>query len=54
VAIVFMGLLLGEIFDLDELADSCAVDHRYEFFFVGTGLPVTGAVGTPTNSLAVK
>jgi len=54
VAIVYMGLLLGEIFDLDALAEDCAADGRYEFFFVGAGLPVTAAVGTPVNPYAIK
>ena len=54
VALVYIGLLLGEIFDLDELAAACATDGRYEFFFVGAGLPVTGAVGTPVNPYAIR
>lgn len=54
VAIVYMGLLLGEIFDLEDLAAACDADHRYECFFVGAGLPVTGAVGTPVNPYAIR
>jgi kynurenine formamidase len=54
VAVVYMGLLLGEIFDLEELADSCAQDGRYAFFFSGLPLPITGAVGSPVNPMAVK
>lgn len=54
VALVYMGLLLGEIFDLDALAESCAQDGRFEFLFVGAGLPVTTAVGTPVNPFAIK
>jgi kynurenine formamidase len=54
VAIVFMGLLLGEIFDLDALAASCAADGRYEFLFVGPGLPVTAGVGSPVNAFAIR
>jgi kynurenine formamidase len=54
VALVYMGLLLGEIFDLDALAAACAADGVYEFFFAGPGLPVTAGVGSPVNALAIK
>jgi kynurenine formamidase len=54
VALVYMGLLLGEIFDLDALAAACAADGGYEFFFVGPGLPVTAGVGSPVNAFAIK
>lgn len=49
-----MGLLIGEIFHLDELADDCAGDGVYEFFFTAPPLPITGAVGSPINPLAIK
>lgn len=54
VAIRNMGLLLGEIFDLEELAADCARDGVYQFQFVSAPLPVTGAVGSPINPLAIK
>jgi kynurenine formamidase len=53
-ALTHMGLLLGEIFDLDELAADCAGDRRYEFLFVGGPMPVTGGVGSFVNPYAVK
>ncbi|HEY2907787.1 MAG TPA: cyclase family protein [Vicinamibacterales bacterium] len=49
-----MGLTIGEIFNLDELAEDCAADGVYEFFFVAPPLPITGAVGSPINPLAIK
>jgi len=49
-----MGLLIGEIFALDELAEDCARDRVYEFLFVAPPLPITGAVGSPVNPLAIK
>jgi len=49
-----MGLTLGEIFNLGELARDCSDDGRYEFMFVAPVLPITGAVGSPTNPLAIK
>ena len=49
-----MGLLVGEIFFLDELAEDCARDGVYDFLFVGPPLPITGAVGSPINPMAIK
>ena len=54
IAIPMMGLTVGEIFDLTELARDCAKDKRYEFLFVAPALPITGAVGSPVNPLAIK
>jgi kynurenine formamidase len=54
IAIPIMGLTVGEIFYLADLAKDCAEDKRYEFMFVGPALPITGAVGSPTNPLAIK
>jgi len=48
------GLLLGEIFQLDPLANACSEDGDYAFLFVAPPLPITGAVGSPINPLAVK
>jgi kynurenine formamidase len=53
-AIPNMGLTLGEIFFLEELAADCAADGRYAFLLVAPPLPVTGAVGTPINPYALK
>ncbi|TMA66761.1 MAG: cyclase family protein [Deltaproteobacteria bacterium] len=49
-----MGLTLGEMFDLDELAADCARDGVWEFLFSAPPLKVTGGVGSPLNPLAVK
>jgi len=54
VAIPNMGLTLGEIFYLEELAADCAADGRYAFLLVAPPLPVTRAVGTPINPYALK
>ena len=47
-------MLVGEIFDLDALAADCARDGVHEFQFVAPPLPITGAVGSPINPLAIK
>jgi kynurenine formamidase len=54
VAIPMIGLSLGEMFRMVELAADCAEDGVYEFFFCGASLPFTGAVGTPINPVAIK
>ncbi|MGH9358277.1 MAG: cyclase family protein [Terriglobia bacterium] len=54
IAIPIIGLTVGEIFYLADLAKDCARDQRYEFMFVAPALPVTGAVGSPVNPLAIK
>ncbi len=53
-AIPNMGLTLGEIFYLEELAADCAADGRYAFLLVAPPLPVTRGVGTPINPYAIK
>lgn len=54
VFIVHLGLLVGEIWDLDELAADCEEDGVSEFFFVGPALPFTNAVASPLNPIAIK
>ena len=54
VAIPNIGLLLGEMWDLDGLAEDCAGDGVYEFLLAAGPLKVTGAVGAPLNPLAVR
>ena len=53
-AIPNMGLTLGEIFYLEDLAKDCAADGHYAFLLVAPPLPVTGGVGTPINPYALK
>jgi kynurenine formamidase len=48
-----IGLLVGEMFDLEALAEDCADSGCYEFFFVAAPLPITGAVGSPINPQAI-
>jgi len=54
ITIPIMGMTMGEIFNLKELGDDCAADKVYEFMFVAPAIPITGAVGSPTNPLAIK
>jgi kynurenine formamidase len=52
-ALVYMGMILGEVFELDALADACAAAGRWEFLFAGQPLPLRGGVGGPVNPMAV-
>lgn len=54
VFIVHMGLWIGEIYDMEALAEDCAEDGVYEFLFCGPPLPFTRAVGSPLNPMAMK
>jgi kynurenine formamidase len=54
VVIPNMGLTVGEIFFLDALAADCAADGVWDFFFSAAPLPITGAVGSPVNPIAIK
>ena len=49
-----MGLLIGEVFDLEALADACVEDQRYEFLFTAASLPTSGSASAPLNPLAIK
>ncbi|MHB1315405.1 MAG: cyclase family protein [Christensenellales bacterium] len=48
------GLPMGENFRLDELADDCAEDKKYEFLFIASPLLVTGGTASPLNPYVLK
>jgi kynurenine formamidase len=54
VVIPAIGLTMGEMFYVKELAEACAEDGVYEFFFAGPPLVITGGTGSPINPLAIK
>jgi len=49
-----MGMTLGEILDLDELAADCEADGVWEFLLTAPPIKFTAAVGSPINPLAIK
>ena len=49
-----LGLPIGELFDLDALADDCAADGRYESFFTSAPLNLPNGVASPPNALAIR
>ncbi len=52
--IALQGMAIGELWDLEALADDCAADGVYEFMLVSVPLNVPGAVGSPANAYAIK
>ena len=52
--LVEMGMLQGQNWDLEALADDCADDGVYEFFLSASPEPFTHAAGAPVNPVAVK
>jgi len=54
VVIPAMGIAMGEIFYLKELAEDCAQDKVYEFFFSAPPLHLPGGAGSPINPQAIK
>jgi kynurenine formamidase len=54
VVIPAIGISMGEIFYLKDLADDCAADRIYEFFFTAPPLHLPGGAGSPINPQAIK
>jgi kynurenine formamidase len=54
VLLVNAGVYIGEMWDLEQLAEDCADDGVYEFLLVAAPLTITGAVGSPLNPVAIK
>jgi len=52
--IAMLGLVVGELWNLDELADACSKDGVYEFLAVCKPLNLIGGVGSPANAMAIK
>ncbi|CAO3588971.1 unnamed protein product [Absidia cylindrospora] len=49
-----IGSPIGELFNLESLADDCAQDNVYEFFFTSAPLNKLNGVASPPNALCVK
>ncbi len=49
-----LGLPIGELWDLDALADACAADGRYDFMLTSAPLRLRGGVASPPNALAIR
>ncbi|SOD74673.1 putative cyclase [Jatrophihabitans sp. GAS493] len=51
--LTMLGMPLGELFALDELADECRASGNWDFLFMSAPLNVPGAIGSPANALAL-
>jgi kynurenine formamidase len=51
--IPLLGMPIGELWQLGQLAEACQAEGRYEFFFTSAPLNVPGGVGSPPNALAI-
>lgn len=54
VLIPLLGVVLGELWALDDLAAACAADGRWDCMVVATPLNLTGGVGSPSNAVAIR
>lgn len=54
VLIPLLGMALGELWDLDALADRCAQDERWDCLVIAKPLNLTGGAGSPANALAIR
>jgi kynurenine formamidase len=52
--IAHLGLAIGELWRLDELAADCESDGVYECFVAAKPLGLKGGVGSPANAFALK
>jgi len=50
----YLGVAFTEIAALDALADDCAADGQYEFFYAAAPLKVVQAAGSPVNPIVIK
>jgi kynurenine formamidase len=49
-----LGLTLGEMWWLEDLADACAADRRYAFFLSASPLRISHGVGSMLNPVAIR
>ena len=54
VLIAKLGLPLGELWHLDDLAEACSQDGRYDMLIVASPLNLRGGVGSPANAVAIR
>jgi kynurenine formamidase len=52
--LAFFGMPIGEMWNLEALAEDCANDGRYDFFLTSAPLNIPGGIGSPPNALAIK
>jgi kynurenine formamidase len=51
--LVRLGMPIGELWDLDRLADVCAEEKRYEFLLVSVPIALMDGIASPANAVAM-
>jgi kynurenine formamidase len=49
-----LGISLAEIIWLDDLADACAADNRWDFLYTAAPLKIHEATGAPVNPVVIR
>ncbi|KJF19221.1 cyclase family protein [Rhodococcus sp. WS3] len=49
-----LGMPIGELWDLDALAEACANDRRHDCLITVSPMPLVGGVGSPANATALR
>jgi len=49
-----LGMPIGELWNLDPLAEACAAYRRWSFLLTAAPLTVVGGVGSPANAIALR
>ncbi len=52
--VTFLGMAIGELFDLEGLAADCDANRVYEGLFTSAPMNYPGGSGSPANALAIK
>ncbi|PMD16387.1 hypothetical protein NA56DRAFT_580542 [Hyaloscypha hepaticicola] len=47
------GTPIGELWNLEQLAEACKKENKYSFFFTSAPLNVHGGIASPPNALAI-
>jgi hypothetical protein len=53
ILIPLLGMTIGELWDLDELARACRSRGAFDFLVTAEPLNLPGGVGSPANALAI-
>jgi kynurenine formamidase len=54
ILLVNAGIYIGEMWDLETLAEDCAADGVYEFLLTAQPLTISGSVASPVTPMAIK
>jgi len=52
--LALFGMPIGEMWNLEALAEDCKQDGRYDCFLTSAPLNIPGGVGSPPNAIAIK